>query len=84
MCGFETMILPEFRGKKVRCPKCKAIGEVPGSVVERVGKLEKVTKQAPKTQDASRTDNKSKKNILIAVLILVIGAVVALILLLGD
>jgi len=84
-CGFETMLLPEFRGQKVRCPKCGAVGEVPGDVVEREGKLRSVErrfqKQRPqRTADAKMQPQASKKGLVMAILILCAGAAVALLL----
>lgn len=82
-CGFETMLLPELRGKKVYCPKCGAIGEVPGGVVERSGKLKKVAERHPLHQTEQKDSTKTtRKNLLIALLILAVGVVVLLFLLL--
>ena len=79
-CGFVTMVLPELKGKKVRCPKCGAMGEVPGGVAHRIGKLQQVKKEGPQEENSSKESN---RNILLAVAILAAGVVVALVLILA-
>jgi len=84
-CGFETMLLPELRGQKVRCPKCGAVGEVPGDVVKREGKLRSVGRSLQEQRPQRTADDKmqpqpSKKGLVMAILILCAGVVVAVLL----
>ncbi|WP_437185769.1 hypothetical protein SH668x_002887 [Planctomicrobium sp. SH668] len=30
-CGFQTQVKDEFAGRKIKCPKCKAVGAVAGA-----------------------------------------------------
>jgi len=84
-CGFETMLLPELRGQKVRCPKCGAVGEVLGDVVKREGKLQNVRRRlqeqcSQQSADIKTRSQVSEKGLVIAALILCAGAVVAVLL----
>lgn len=82
-CGFETMLREELRGQKVRCPKCGAVGQVPGDVVRREGRLQNARKKLQEQRlegTAVAGDEASKKRFLAAILILCAGAAVAVLL----
>ena len=77
-CGHRTYVLPEMRGKKVRCPKCKTVGVVPGGVEARVGKLAEA-----RGGERERTESEgtvSKRPLILAAIILAVGVLIAVLL----
>jgi len=84
-CGFETLLLEELRGQKVKCPKCGAVGQVPGDVVKREGRLQSARKRLQErgvvgSGDAATSAAAGRKRLLAAVLILCAGVAVAVLL----